>query len=284
MSARHRRRSRSFALAVALTLLAAVFVEPAAAQFATEPAHPEARIEQKLDAQVPLDLRFRDEASRETTLRAVCRGRPVVLVLAWYRCPRLCSEVLNGLVEGLRGVEYNIGDEFDVVTVSIDPDETPELAAAKKQAYVEQYGRPGAAHGWHFLTGEEPAIRRLAETVGFRYFYDADRREYAHAAGVMVLTPQGKVARYFYGIRYAPRDLSFGLEDASAGRIGSPVTQPLRLLCFGYDPVHGRYTFLTLRLVRIGGVVTVCGLASALVLSWLRERRRGRARPEPPRG
>lgn len=265
-------------LSAFVMLSAGAFVPAAAAQFTVQPAHPEARIEQKLDAPVPLELTFRDEQGQTTTLRAVCRGRPVVLVLAWYRCPRLCSEVLNGLLEGLRGVEYEIGNEFDVVTVSIDPDETPELAAAKKRAYIEQYGRPGAAQGWHFLTGEDPAIRRLAEAVGFRYFYDADRREYAHAAGVMILTPDGKVARYFYGIHYAARDLGYGLEDASAGRIGSPVTQPLRLLCFGYDPTHGRYTFLALRLVRIGGVLTVCGLAAALFLFWLRERRRARAR------
>jgi protein SCO1/2 len=184
--------------------------------------------------------------------------------------------VLNNLVESLQKLEYEIGNQFTVLTVSIDPRETPELAAAKKTAYVQHYGRPGAEAGWHFLTGDEGAIRRLAEAVGFRYVYDPQRDLFYHASGIMVLTPEGKIARYFFGLEFPPRDLRFGLEDASAGKIGSPIARPLRLLCFGYDPATGQYTLMTLRLVRLGGVLTILVLGSYLVWAWRREKRKTR--------
>jgi protein SCO1/2 len=234
---------------------------------------PSAGIDQRLNEQVPLDLVFRDETGREIALRECVAGRPVILVLAYYRCPRLCSLVLNGLVDGLRSLDYEPGNEFTIITVSFDPRETPELAAAKKSAYVEAYGRPAAASGWHFLTGDEPSIQRLTEAVGFRYRYDSERKEYAHASGIMVLTPAGKIARYFYGVDYSPRDLMFGLEDASANRIGSPVANPLRLLCFGYDPATGKYTLMTMRLVRLAGLVTILVLALMLFRNWRRQSR-----------
>src|SRR5206468_2802754 len=196
----------------------------------------------------PLDLTFRDEQDKPVTLRQYFGEKPVILVLAYYRCPRLCSLVLNGLVSGLREIDYEIGNQFIVVTVSIDPREAPELAAAKKAAYAERYGRAGAASGWHFLTGEEAAIQRLADAVGYRYAYDAERDQFAHDSAIMVLTPDGTIARYFYGIEFPARELRFGLEDASAGKVGSPVTRPLRLLCFAYDPSTGKYTLMTLRL------------------------------------
>jgi protein SCO1/2 len=243
---------------------------------------PAVRIEQRLDAPVPLDLSFRDEQGRERPLREFCAGKPVILALAWYRCPRLCSVVLKGLLESLQRLDYEIGNEFNVVTVSIDPHETPELAAAKKRFHADIYGRAGAATGWHFLTGDEAAIKQLADAVGYRFYFDAEKGEYVHAAGVMVLTPKGVVSRYFYGIDYPPRDLRYGLEDASEGKIGSPLTQPLRLLCYGYDPASGTYTFLVLPLIRAGGVLTLVVLAALLGFFWRRERRQRRAQTGEP--
>jgi protein SCO1/2 len=240
---------------------------------AQEPA-PNVGIEQRLDEQVPLDLVFRDEQGKAVKLGAYFGTKPVILVLAYYRCPRLCSLVLNGLVEGLRDIDYEIGKEFTVVTVSIDPREQPELAAAKKASYVQQYGRPGAQAGWHFLTGDEAAIKRLAQAVGYRYAWDAAREQFAHDSAIMMATPDGKLARYFYGIQYPARDLRFGLEDASAGKIGSPIARPLRLLCFAYDPQTGTYSLMALRLVRAGGALTVLVLAAFLIRSWRRARPR----------
>lgn len=233
---------------------------------------PKAVIEQRLNEHVPLELMFRDETGRTVALREYFHGKPVILVLAYYRCPRLCSLVLNNLTEGLSAIDYIIGKDFTVVTVSIDPRETPALAAAKKTAYLDKYARPGADRGWHFLTGEEPAIQRLATAVGFRYTYDPRTEQYAHASGIMILTGTGTLARYFFGLEYAPRDLRFGLEDASAGSIGSPVTRPLRLLCFGYDSATGTYTLLTMRLLRGSGLLMVLLVTVGLVRAWRRQK------------
>jgi protein SCO1/2 len=258
---------RRFACVLVLGLL------PVAAADAQAPSgQPDVGIDQHLNGQVPLDLVFRDEQGKTVTLDKYFGSRPVILVLAYYRCPRLCSLVLNGLCVSLRKLDYEIGQEFEVVTVSFDPREQPELAAAKKASYVEHYGRAGAATGWHFLTGDEPSIKRLAEAVGFRYAYDAGKDQYAHASGIMVLTPQGKIARYFYGLDYPPRELQFGLEDASAGKIGSPIGRPLRLLCFSYDPETGKYNLMVLRLVRVGGVLTVLAFGVFVWWAWRRER------------
>jgi protein SCO1/2 len=244
---------------------------------AQETPAPDIRIEQKLDAQVPLETPFRDEEGRIRPLGEITGGRPTILVLAWYRCPKLCSVVLSELLRGLKEVPYSAGQEFNVVAVSIDPQEGAELAAAKRQAHVEDYNRAGARDGWRFLTGAEPDIQRLADAVGFHYRYDPDKAEYVHASGIMMLTPDGKISRYFYGISYPPRDLRFGLEDASAGKIGSPVMQPLRMLCFEYDPAKGKYTFAILRLVRLAGVLTLVVLAAGLATLIIRDRRRARA-------
>jgi len=246
-----------------------------------EPA-PQVGIDQRLNEKIPLDLVFRDEQGKAVALRQYFGQKPVILVLAYYRCPRLCSLVLNGLVEGLRRVDYEIGAQFTVVTVSIDPREGQDLAAAKKAAYVQQYGKPGAAAGWHFLTGDEPAIKRLAEAVGFRYVYDAERDQFGHASGIMMLTPDGTIARYFYGIEFPARELRFGLEDSSAGKIGSPITRPLRLLCFSYDPATGTYTLLTMQLLRLGAVLTVVAIAVLVVRAWRRERCKLTAEHSPP--
>jgi protein SCO1/2 len=265
--------TRPMALTLAVVLLAHGTVSGQA-----PPADTEVGIEQHLNDAVPLDLAFRNENGDAVTLRSYLGARPVVLVLGYYRCPRLCNVALNNLAASLGRIDYQAGKEFAVVIVSIDPRETPDMAAAKKAAILERHAPPGAATGWHFLTGEEPAIQRLANAVGFRYRYDAERDLYAHASGVMILTPDGKIARYFFGLDYSPRDVRFGLEDASAGKVGSPITQPLRLLCFAYDPDAGKYTLATMRLVQMGGAITVLVLSVFLGGAWWRERRETKKR------
>ena len=227
--------------------------------------------DQRLGEQVPLDLTFRDEAGRPVSLRSLFRGRAVVLSLVYYECPMLCTLTLNGLGSALSVLTFDVGKDFDVVTVSFEPKETPALAAAKKKAYLARYRRPGAEEGWHFLTGDAPAIAALTSAVGFRYAWDAETRQYAHPAGLVVLTPDGRIARYMYGVEYAPRDLRLALVEASQRRIGNPVDTVL-LYCYRYDPTRGRYAASVLRLVRLGGVVTVLGLAAFVMISLRRER------------
>ncbi len=234
--------------------------------------------EQRLDAQVPLDLAFVDETGHAVELRDYFEGKPVIVVLAYYRCPMLCTLVLNGLVQALMDVPFDAGKEFEVVVVSFDARETPELAAEKKKTYVERYGRPGAAAGWHFLTGTRQAIDLLTRAVGFRYSYDPEKDQFAHASGLVVLTPEGKVSRYFYGIKFAPRDVRLGLVEASQNKIGSPVDQVL-LFCFHYDPAEGKYGAAVMTFVRVGGVTTLIALVT-LVIYFLRRdpaRHRNRA-------
>ena len=256
-------------MATVIIALGAFLILPIASAGQT-PA-PDVAIEQRLNEQTPLDLVFHDETGRAVALREYFDGKPVILVLAYYRCPRLCSVVLNSLTDGLRGIDYEIGEQFTVVTISFDAREKHELAAAKKAAYVEQYGRRGAADGWHFLTGEKASIKRLTDAVGFRYAHDPKTDQFAHSSGIMILTPEGKIARYLYGVTFSPRDLRFALEDAAAGNIGSPVERPLRLLCFAYDPATGKYSLMTMRLVRLSGLVTVVLMAGFLVRAWRRK-------------
>jgi protein SCO1 len=232
--------------------------------------------DQRLNDQVPLDLAFKDEAGRAIRLGDYFGNKPVILVLAQFRCPMLCNQVLNGLVRGLLDVSLNSGQDFEIVTVSFDARETPELAAAKKHTYVERYGRLGAERGWHFLTGDEESIRRLTQGVGFRYAYDAKNDQFAHASGIMLLTPKGKISRYFYDISYSPRDLRLGLVEASSNTIGSPSDQIL-LFCFHYDPAEGRYGPTVMNFVRAGGVLTMLGIGSFIVVLWRQERRKARA-------
>lgn len=229
-------------------------------------------IDQRLDEQVPLDLTFRDEEGSQVRLGDFFDGKPVILVLAYYRCPKLCNQVLNGLLDAARILKFDAGKDFNIVIVSFDPREKPELAAAKKQSYVEHYGRPDGEQGWHFLTGEPASIESLTRAVGFHYSYDAKQDLYAHASGIMILTPKGKLARYLFGIHYAPRDLRLSLVEASANRIGSPVDQIL-LLCYHYDAQSGKYT-LIMDVVRLGGILTVVGLAGFMGLSWYRNWRK----------
>jgi protein SCO1 len=229
--------------------------------------------DQRLGEQAPLDTSFVDENGQPVKLGKYFHGKPVILVMAYYRCPMLCTLVLNGLVQGMLDMSFDVGKEFEVVTVSFDPRETPDLAAAKKETYVSRYGRPGAAEGWHFLTGKEDSIRRLAQAVGFRYVYDAATDQYAHAAGIMILTPTGKISRYFFDLQYPGRDLRLGLVEASGNRIGSPIDQAL-LFCFHYDPSVGKYGVAVMNFIRLGGVLTMIVLAAFIGLQFRRERGR----------
>ncbi len=232
--------------------------------------------DQRLDQQIPLDLPFRDEFGRDVHLSEYFSDKPVILVLVQYQCPMLCGEILNGLTRALLDIPLSAGKDFNVLTVSFDSREKPDLAAAKKKSYIERYGRPGAEKGWHFLTGEDPAIRRLTEAVGFRYTYDAKHDRFAHASGIMVVTPSGKLSHYFYDIKYSPRDVRLGLVEASEGKIGSPVDQIL-LYCFHYDPADGKYGPAIMNLVRAGGVLTLLCIGMMVGGLWQLERRRGAA-------
>jgi len=248
----------------------------AASAWAQAPGLPpqlrEVGIDQRLNQSIPLELSFRDETGRAADLGEYFGRRPVILALVYYECPMLCNQVLNGLLRSLRAVRFDAGRDFEVVAVSIDPRETPGQAAIKKRQYASGYGRAGAAAGWHFLTGQEPAIRRLAGAVGFRYAFDARRDQYVHAGGIMVLTPEGRLARYFYGVEYSARDLRLGLVEAAAGRIGTAVDRVL-LFCFHYDPETGKYGAAILRMIRGAGLATVLALGSFLAVMLRRERR-----------
>jgi len=235
-------------------------------------------IEQKLNEQVPLDLTFRDETGRTVQLKQYFGRKPVLLTLVYYECPSLCGLVLQGLLKSLRVLNYTPGEQFEIVTVSISPQETPELAAQKKLNFLKEYGRLDAARGWHFLTGEEEPIRRLADAVGFRYVYDPKTQQYAHAAGIMLLTPEGRVSRYFYGIEYSPRDLRMGIIDASQGKVGSPVEKVI-LFCFQYDPTTGKYSLAIIRVVQLGGILTVFILGGYIALKLYQERRSREVKP-----
>jgi protein SCO1 len=238
----------------------------------------EVGFDQNLNQSVPLDLPFKDETDRTVRLGDYFGTKPVVLVLAYYECPMLCTQVLNGLASSLRAQSLDVGKDFQVLTVSFDPREKPALAAAKKAVYMKRYDRPGAADGWHFLTGEQPSIDRLTKAVGFRYVWDAQLKQFAHPTGVMVLTPQGKLSHYLFGIEYAPRDLRLALVDASAGTIGTPVDQ-LLLYCYHYDPETGKYGFAIMGAIRVAGAATVLALGALIVVMVRKERRQ-----DPPAG
>ena len=227
-------------------------------------------LDQRLNEQVPLDAVFKDEQGREVRLGQFFGKKPVVLSLVYYNCPMLCTQVLNGMLGSFKQVAFNIGDQFEVVTVSFDPAETPQLASAKKDTYVKAYNRRGVDAGWHFLTGDEANIKRLTEAVGFRYVWDEQTKQFAHASGIMVLTPEGKIANYFYGIDYSPKDLRLALVESSQNKIGTPV-DALMLYCYHYDPATGKYGAVVMNIMRLGGVVTVFLIIGLLLVL----RRRG---------
>lgn len=226
--------------------------------------------DQHLGDSVPPDITLRDENGKSVRLGDYFGKRPVVLSLNYYSCPMLCTVTLNGLASALDVLTYTAGKEFEVVTVSFDPKEKPELAAQKKKVYLQRYKRPGAAEGWHFLTGDAPDIDRLTKAVGFRYAWDAETKQFAHPAGVVVLTPEGKIARYLFGIDYAPKDLRFAVIEASEGRIGTPIDQVV-LACYRYDPMTGRYGAAIMRMIRVGGVLTLLALGGFITVMLRRE-------------
>jgi protein SCO1/2 len=230
-------------------------------------------VAQRLGERVPLDAPFLDETGAPTTLRAHL-GKPVLLVPAYYTCPMLCTLVLKGVVSALRALPFDVGREFTVVTFSFDPADGPAAAAEKKATYLGEYRRVGAEEGWAFLTGDAASIDALTTAIGFRTTYDETRREFAHAGGIVVLTSDGRIARYFFGIEFAPRDLRLALVEASADTIGTVVDQIL-LFCFHYDPATGRYSRLALGAVRAGGLLTLAALGATIALWVRRERRRG---------
>jgi protein SCO1 len=231
-------------------------------------------IDQKLNGQLPLDALVRDETGVEAPLQSFFRDKPVILAPVYYECPMLCTQILNGLVKGLRDVSYDPGKDFIVLAISIDPRETSELAAAKKKGYLKRYGRPGTEDGWKFLTGSEESVKRIAQALGFRYVWDPVSQQYAHASGIMVATPEGRISHYFYGVEYRPTDMRLALVQASQGKIGSPVDQVL-LYCFHYDPVSGKYTSIVLKIVQGGAVLTALALGG-LIFYFLRNERKAR--------
>jgi protein SCO1 len=277
-----RRRART---AAALLSIYCLFLSSAAAQSwgqGPPPRHApipagekprdlqDVRIDQKLDEPLPLDAVFRDESGNEVKLGAYFGQKPVVLALVYYSCPMLCNQVLNGMTSSLDVLKaFSIGKEFEVVTVSFDPRESPEVAQQKKDTYLAWYKREGAAQGWHFLTGDQSNIDRLTQAAGFYYKWDEKTNQFIHASGIMIATPDGKLARYFYGIEYAPKNLRLGLVEASSGKIGSPVDQ-LLLYCYHYDPASGKYGAAVMNMMRLGGALTVIAIIGMFILFRLR--------------
>lgn len=264
-----------------LCATAAILVMAAAPAFAQVYGKPKILdgigIDQKMGAQVPLDIPFADEAGQRVTLRQYL-GKPVILALVYYQCPSLCSRVLSGVVSTVRGVPLTLGQDYQVVTVSFDPRDEYTVAEQKKASYMQEYGRPGADPYFHFLTGPETSSRALADAVGFHYAFDANNNQYVHPSTIILLTPEGRVARYFYGVNYPARDVKLGLVEASGGKIGSPVDQVL-LYCFHYDPANGKYGFMIMNVLRAAGVLTVGLLAGFMLIMFRRDLRLGRRAP-----
>jgi len=246
--------------------------DPAMPSGQTPKALTSVSFEQRLNEQLPLALPFKDEAGRSVKLGDYFGRKPVILTFVYYECPMLCTEVLNGLESSLRVLNETVGKEFDVVTVSFDPKETPVLAAGKKKAYLERYKRPEAQHGWHFLTGDQASIDALTQAAGFNYYWDEASHQFAHASGIVIATPTGKVSRYFMGIEHSPRDVKFALIESSHEKIGTLVDR-LLLYCYHYDPAKGNYGFVAMRAVRIGGALTIMALVGFVLVSIRRDQK-----------
>jgi protein SCO1/2 len=259
-------------ISLALPLACLLTFSTSQAQSLPDATLTQIRFDQKPNAQVSIDLAFVDESGKQVRLRQYFGSKPVVMVLGYYECPMLCTLVLNGFMQGAEDMKWSIGREFDVVSISISPSETPALASAKQRAYVRRYGRAGSAQGWHFLTGNETQIRQLAEEVGFRYAYDPASKQYAHPSGIIILTPDGRVSSYLFGVTFPARDLFAGLQRASVHKVSSPIQQ-LILLCFHYNPITGKYSGLILIVLRIFGAFTMLGVLGLIIVLV----RRGRA-------
>jgi protein SCO1 len=281
------RRTCRYALAIVLLGLGAApaFAQPSrplsvpapgAVATAQIPMLRDAGVDQRLNSPVPLDTPFVDEAGRDVRLGQFFSTRPVVLVLAYYECPVLCGQIINAVASSITPLDFNAGTEFDVLVVSFDPGETPGMAAAKRDAFVKRYGRPGSASAIHFLTGRQSSIDALTQAVGFRYKYDPAIDQFAHPSVVTVLTAEGRVSRYLFGIEFAPRDLKFALIDAAKGGIGSVVDQAV-LFCYMYDPETGRYGLAIMTAVRAAGLLTLGGLGAFILMTLRRDRKQDRA-------
>jgi len=228
-------------------------------------------VDQKLNARIPLDTTLRDESGRIVRLADFFRGRPVIVSFVYYECPMLCTMSLNGLLHGIKPLAFNVGEEFEIVNISIEPRETPELAAAKKRHYLKDYGRASADRGWHFLTADESAIRQLTDVAGYRYKWDKHTKQWAHVSALIIVTPDGRISQYLYGIEYSPRDIRLSLVQASQNGIGTLVDRVL-MYCYHYDPVTGRYGFVIMNTIRVAGFAMVAGILSFIVLARRRER------------
>lgn len=237
-------------------------------------------IEQKLNEALPLDAVFTDEEGRQVRIGDYFgKGRPVVLALVYYECPMLCTEVLNGVTGAAKGIpDFDIGKDYDVLAISFDARENgkPGLAKNKKDSYVARYGREASAAGWHFLTGEQSEIDKVTKAVGFNYYYDAQTEQFAHAGGVMVITTEGRISRYLYGVEYAPRDMRFAIIDSSQNKIGK-LTDQLLLYCYHYDPATGTYGFKVLMFIRAVGVATMLGIVAMWVYFWRKNKKKAQA-------
>jgi len=261
-------RNKAGFVIAAMTL----FVLPARAQ---QPGPPpilrEVSIAQRLNEPIPPDIIFRDEDGEAVHLGDYFGKKPIVLSLVYFDCPALCTEVLNGELRTMKAISLDLGKDFDAITVSFEPKDMPALAKAKRDVYAGQYGRPGAARNWHFLTGEQASIDALTQAAGFHYAYDSASRQYAHAAAILVLTPHGRIARYFYGVTYPARDFRLGLVEASEGKIGTPTDHAL-LYCYQYDPMTGKYGLIVMNVVRAAGLLTLLVLGIFMFVMFRRER------------
>jgi protein SCO1/2 len=273
---------RNVAVAVlALATLPAAFAQvPAPREYGqTANTRPrildQARIEQRLGGQLPLDAVFKDEDGRTVKLGDYFGKRPVVVAFVYYSCPMLCSQVMNGLTSALDAMKFTVGKEFDVVAISFDPKDTPASAADAKAKYVLRYGRKGSESGWHFLTGDPKSIAAATEAAGFHYVWDDRTQQFAHASGIMVVTPQGKLAQYFYGIEFSPRDLRLAMVDSSEERIGT-VVDSLTLYCYHYDPTSGKYGLVAMNMIRVGAIGTMLLLGGFMFVMFRRDRMTGR--------
>jgi protein SCO1 len=257
----------------------------------TRPPHLEnVGIDQHLDTPIPPNLTFTDDNGRSVMLGDYFGNKPLILNLVYYNCTMLCGEELAGLTRAMKLIKFDLGKEFEIVTVSFDPRETPAIAAAKKKDFIQRYGRPGAADGWHFLTGSADSINALANAVGFKYQYDSKTNQYAHATAIVILTPQGRISRYLYGIDFPPKDLRLGLVEASHEKIGNPVDQVL-LYCYHYDPASGKYGAVISNILKLGGAVTIVLLGGLLLVLFRLDKAASRraaarvsarsSRPEP---
>ena len=238
-----------------------------------------AGIEQKLNSQLPLSAKFKAENGKEVELgKYFGKEKPVILALVYYECPMLCNQVLNGLTGSLKGVSFDVGNEFDVVVISFDAreNEKPDLAKNKKESYVERYNRPETKDGWHFLTGEQSEIDKVTKAIGFNYIFDEKTNQFAHAAGIMIATPEGRLSRYLYGLDYSPKDIKFSIMESAENKIGNPAEQ-LYLYCFHYDPSTGKYGLAILRVLRMASIATLLGLGLMFFVFWRKNKRATKA-------